>query len=503
MDQTRFLSGGGELGALTRAYDWAASPLGPPGQWPQSLRTAVRLMLTSHHPMFIFWGPDLIQFYNDAYRQTMGPERHPSALGDKGRDCWAEIWPIIGPQIDMVMRGEGATWHEDQLVPVTRFGSRQDVWWTYSYSPIDADDGVGGVLVVCKDVTDEHLAREAFAAANRRLADEMDRLREMFSQAPGFMAVVAGPDHVFQFANSAYLKLIGRTDIVGNSVREVMPDIAGQGFFELLDGVYRSGKAHVGSGVVIQFQPDPDGPTGQHYLDFVYQPVRDAAGTVTGIFVEGYDVTDRMEGELRRNLIVEEMNHRVKNTLATVQALAMMSGKSATTVQEFKTTLGHRISSMAKTQDLLTRGHSRPVPVHDVIRAELEPYMGAGEQVVITCPELTIAPQGAVSLGLLVHELTTNAAKYGALSGPKGTLAVRCEVDPAGARLIWRETCPSKLPQSQPPGFGTRLVQGLARDLGGTAAMGFGEMGLEAVITFRLGERSSPGRPGEEPAGPG
>jgi len=164
-DQVQFLAGGGELGALTRAYDWAQSTLGSPGQWPQSLRTAVRLMLTSRHPMFIWWGPDLIQFYNDAYRETMGPERHPSALGDRGRDCWAEIWPIIGPQIELVMRGEGATWHEDQLVPVTRFGSLQDVWWTYGYSPIDADDGVGGVLVVCNDVTQEHLSKEALAEA--------------------------------------------------------------------------------------------------------------------------------------------------------------------------------------------------------------------------------------------------------------------------------------------------------------------------------------------------
>ena len=110
-----FLAGGGEMGALTRAHDWAASPLGPPETWPQSLRTAVRLLLNTNHPMFIWWGPQLIQFYNDAYRQTMGPERHPSALGQRGRECWDEIWNIIGPQIEQVMGGGGATWHENQL----------------------------------------------------------------------------------------------------------------------------------------------------------------------------------------------------------------------------------------------------------------------------------------------------------------------------------------------------------------------------------------------------
>src|ERR1700735_5578189 len=114
-----FLGAGGELGALTRAFDWSKTSLGPPQTWPQSLRVTVRLVLTSRHPMFIWWGPELIQFYNDAYRETMGPERHPSALGARGRECWAEIWPIIGPQIELGMRGEGSASHGGALVPVT------------------------------------------------------------------------------------------------------------------------------------------------------------------------------------------------------------------------------------------------------------------------------------------------------------------------------------------------------------------------------------------------
>jgi hypothetical protein len=102
-----FLCGGGEMGALTRGYDWAKTPLGPPAIWPQSLKTAIRLLLTSQHPMFIWWGPELIQFYNDAYRQTMGPERHPSALGQRGRDCWEEIWPIIARKLSVGDHGQG------------------------------------------------------------------------------------------------------------------------------------------------------------------------------------------------------------------------------------------------------------------------------------------------------------------------------------------------------------------------------------------------------------
>ncbi|WP_079565578.1 PAS domain-containing hybrid sensor histidine kinase/response regulator [Bradyrhizobium erythrophlei] len=170
-----FLAGGGEMGALTRDYDWSATPLGKPEAWPQSLRTAVRILLNSNHPMFIWWGPDLIQFYNDAYRQTMGPERHPSALGQRGRECWVEIWPIIGPQIEQVMSGGGATWHENQLVPVTRHGRLAQVYWTYGYSPIDEGDRVGGVLVVCRDVTKDYLA----AAELREREAELARVQQI------------------------------------------------------------------------------------------------------------------------------------------------------------------------------------------------------------------------------------------------------------------------------------------------------------------------------------
>jgi PAS domain S-box-containing protein len=165
-----FLAGGGEMGVLTRTHDWAASPIGAPEFWPQSLRTAIRILLNTRHPMIIWWGPELVQFYNDAYSETMGPERHPGSLGQSGRVCWAEIWDIIGPQIEQVMAGRGSTWNEDQLVPVTRHGRLQDSWWTYSYSPIDDDGRVGGVLVVCRDVTKEHLAAVALREREAELA---------------------------------------------------------------------------------------------------------------------------------------------------------------------------------------------------------------------------------------------------------------------------------------------------------------------------------------------
>ncbi len=121
--------------------------------------------------MYIWWGPELLCFYNDAYRRSIGPERHPGSLGQPARAVWAEIWDVIGPQIDQVMSGGGATWQENALIPITRDGRREDVYWTYSYGPIDDEDapnGVGGVLVVCTETTDQVLAIQQAAEEARQ-----------------------------------------------------------------------------------------------------------------------------------------------------------------------------------------------------------------------------------------------------------------------------------------------------------------------------------------------
>ena len=286
-----FLHDGGELGALMRAHDWSTSSLGAPDRWPQSLRTAVRLMLNTGHPMYIWWGPELSCLYNDAYCRSIGPERHPRSLGRPAREVWAEIWPIIGPQIEQVMSGRGATWNVDQLVPITRHGRVDDVYWTYSYSPIDdesAPGGIGGVLVVCSETTQQVLAA-------RRLGAERDRLARLFEQAPIFMALLHGPEHRFAIANPAYLQLVGHRPVLGKTLAEALPEAAGQGWIALLDSVFASGQAYSANGAKYEVRTTPDGPAEERFLDFVYQPIKDAAGAVTGIFVLGADVTLRTQ----------------------------------------------------------------------------------------------------------------------------------------------------------------------------------------------------------------
>ncbi|MFC5407788.1 PAS domain-containing protein [Larkinella bovis] len=154
-----FLAGGGEMGQLIRLRNWSAHPLGPIEGWPQSLRTTLSIILHSRFPMFLFWGKDLICFYNDAYRPSLGAGgKHPSALGQRGEIIWPEVWPAIKPLIDQVMNGDGATWNEDQLLPIYRNGQIKDVYWTFSYSPVHSESGeVGGVFVTCTETTEKIL----------------------------------------------------------------------------------------------------------------------------------------------------------------------------------------------------------------------------------------------------------------------------------------------------------------------------------------------------------
>lgn len=284
-----FLTGGGSMGERIRAFAWADSSLGDPSGWPQGLRTTVRVLLTTGHPTMIFWGPDLACLYNDAFSRSLGPEKHPAILGAPGREAWQEVWPIVGAQIEQVLRGDGAVWHENQCVPIIRHGELQEAYWTYSYSPIDepgSPHGVGGVLVTCTETTQAVLSE-------RKLAAEREQFMRLFEQAPTFLAVLRGPDHVIELANPGYLALVGHRPVVGRTVADALPEAVTQGYLALLDGVYRTGTPYSASGSRVVFHATPDGPPDERYVDFVYQPTFDRDGSVVGILVQGVDVTSR------------------------------------------------------------------------------------------------------------------------------------------------------------------------------------------------------------------
>lgn len=154
-DDLDLMSGGGEMGALMRSYDWSKTPFGAVSAWPQSLRTALRICLDSRFPIVIWWGPELRLLYNDAWRPALGTTKDPQALGAPGKEVWADVWDTIGPMLESVMRTGKATWENDQLLLFDRHGYVEETYWTYSYSAIRLASGeVGGVFSAVHEVTD-------------------------------------------------------------------------------------------------------------------------------------------------------------------------------------------------------------------------------------------------------------------------------------------------------------------------------------------------------------
>lgn len=196
-----FLSGGGVCGALARATAWERTPLGPPASWPVSLKTTIGVILHSRHPMFLWWGEDLIQIYNDAYLPSFGAGKHPAAMGQRGEDCWQEIWPIIKPQIDDVMERGEPSWNVDQLVPILRNGTLEEVYWTYGYSPVYTETGaVGGTLVVCTETTPRILAERRLGTI-RALAIELLQAQDAGEVIGALLSTLATADRDVPFAS--------------------------------------------------------------------------------------------------------------------------------------------------------------------------------------------------------------------------------------------------------------------------------------------------------------
>jgi signal transduction histidine kinase len=194
-----FLAGGGELGALIRGHDWAATPLGPAPAWPQSLKTAVRIMLTSRQPIWIGWGPGLTFLYNDAYKSIIGG-KHPNALGRPTADVWREIWADIGPLLATAMGGVEGTYVEEQLLIMERNGYPEETYYTFSYSPIPGDDGQPGGII-CANSEDTHrVVGDRQLALLRELAAETVQARSWRAACERSATALARDPHDITFA---------------------------------------------------------------------------------------------------------------------------------------------------------------------------------------------------------------------------------------------------------------------------------------------------------------
>lgn len=296
-----FLSGGGEMGELIRTMDWSQSLLGEPEYWPQSLVTSVSICLNSPFPMVIYWGSNLIKIYNDAYRQLIAA-KHPKAMGAKGEDVWAEIWPVIGPTLQSVLDTGEATWSEDQLLVVERNGYPEECYFTFSYSHIrDESGGTGGVFCTVIETTKRVLLE----------SHDAKQINNLFTQAPIAICIFRGDNYVVEIVNKRMLQFWGKNaeEVINRPVFESMPDLGGQGFKELLDKVYKSGEQIVTSEISLTIMRNIK--SEKIFVKLVYQALHDEDGTISGVMVVADEITDQLI--IREK--IEESNMRYNRLL--------------------------------------------------------------------------------------------------------------------------------------------------------------------------------------------
>ncbi|WP_352750735.1 GAF domain-containing protein [Mesorhizobium sp. M0518] len=288
----------GEMANRIGSFAWSETAIGPASSWPTELKTLVDLILNSAQPMFVVWGAERIWLYNDAFLPILG-RKHPSALGLPSQQVWAEAWDMIGPMFDRVFGGESV--HMDDLaIRIDKHGAPEEAHFAFSYNPIlePTAGRVGGLFGVCTETTDRFLAE-----MRERLAAE--RQIHLFEQAPGFIIIMRGRNHVVEFVNDAHRHVFNSGDWLGKPIRDAFPSLEGQGFFEQLDNVLNGGKTFEAQGVPVRFRRSPESQEEARYLTFIYAPLYDGSSTVTGILCEGFDVTETYRARKRSAALAE------------------------------------------------------------------------------------------------------------------------------------------------------------------------------------------------------
>lgn len=307
-----------------------------PNQWSHSLRITVSNLLRSKFPMFLWWGEEMIQFYNDAYRPSLGNSgKHPLALGQKAKDCWLEIWDIISPYMQQVQTTGEATWMEDQLVPIYRNGKLEDVYWTYSYSSVLDDEGRhAAILVTCVETTKKVLYQ-------KKVEESRQGLHNIILQAPVAMCIFRGTEFVIEIANNNMFEFWGKPsgEVMDRPLFEAIPEARSQGYEELLAAVLNTGERFSASELPVTLPRA--GGVQTVYINFTYEPIREADGTVSGILAMAADVTGQV---MARRKIEEVVAQRTKELAHANEALVNMNhalARSNANLEEFAHAASH------------------------------------------------------------------------------------------------------------------------------------------------------------------
>jgi signal transduction histidine kinase len=432
--------------------------------------------------MFLFWGPELIQFYNDAYRPSLGRGKHPAAMGQRGEECWPEIWATIEPQIRDVMEHAKASWNYNQLLPILRNGRIEDVYWTYSYSPVLGDDGrVAGTLVICTETTQEVQTRQDIERARKEADLAREELHGIFMQAPFPMCILTGPDHVFTLANGPYRQLVGR-EVLGLPLHQVFSETEAEYYVPILNQVYRTGEPVLVREAPLRL-PGPDGVIHERFIDVGYHPYRDSSGMPKGVLVVIHDVTlpvlarkqlEDLTTELKtavraRDEFLSLASHELRTPLTGMKlhnqaarrsleknsSEAVQATRMSRLIEQTEHGLGRMIRLVEDMLDI-SRIQNGKLQLHledfDVARAVQETlerfgpqFAEAGIEVSLHAPTSLTARMDRFRMEQVLTNLITNAIRY----APGAPVEVRLVAEPARITLTFQDNGPGIAEQDQ------------------------------------------------------
>jgi PAS domain S-box-containing protein len=481
-DQTEpeLFAGNTEMARLVRAFDWEATPLGPFADWPLSLKTVAGVVLTSYFPNMIVWGPDLLQIYNDGFSQILG-SKHPRALGQPNAKCWPEVWDFNRPIFERVFEGETVHF-EDKHFRLNRGqgGAPEDAFLKVCYSPIPTESGlIGGAIVTAIETTRRIRAEDALRDSESRLRFQA-HLLDAVDEAVIATDMAGNVVYWNRFAETLY----GWTaeEAMGRHVLDLK--VAPEGKEEAADLLRHLQAGQSWSGEIVLTHRD-----GRKFpVQVTDSPVYDQAGRLIAIVGISSDVTQRRKAEEHQRLLINELNHRVKNTLATVQSIASQTLRNAPGLDTAQTDIEARLIALSRAHDVLTRENWERVRLRDIVDQAVEPYSNQREdRLHIEGPEIRLPPRVALALAMALQELATNAVKYGALSNETGEIRITWSVSlvssPPHVRMIWEEKGGPTVAPPKRRGFGSRLIErSLASDLGGRVNIEFAASGVVCTL---------------------
>lgn len=389
----------------------------------------------------------------------------------------------------------------------------EERFWTATHTPVFGADGkVASVVQNTVDVTDIAKIKQRYSLPLRHIPSELALLRHaqeleeayqetasesaefrrLFRQAPGMIAVLDGPDHVFTFVNDAFTNFFGPRELVGRKLQEAVPELRNQKFWTLLEGVFLSGQPVKGESMPLKLARNPGCDVEDAFIDFTFSPIRDEDGSVIGIFVQSADRTEFMHAVERQRHLIDELNHRVKNTLSTVQSMARQSFRKVDDADDARYAFEARIMALSQAHNVLSARRWEAAGLIELLDHELSVFDRS--RLHVAGPEIHLTAKAAIALAMVLHELASNAVRYGAMSRDHGSLDIQWVEDrgPEERRLtlIWREHVDfGEAPHLPADGFGMRMMRRVVEgELGGRLTVEMPKTGLICRLEVQLSE---------------